>query len=129
MSNYPQDELPVGFHLVEVRPHAQTRHYDVNPDYVSLHAAAMALHSQLCGILMECMTPMDWDALTEEQQHLILQLRKTGLLSVHWPSISDIAQKFVEKLEQAVQQAHTNDWVRDLAEQYQAALRLTISNE
>jgi hypothetical protein len=126
------DAWPVGSTLVTVSGNAQSRTYNVEPDYIALAAAAQYLRDQLSKILIEAMSPKHQDAkqeLTDEQKELWDQLRQTNIGGFWFPSAYTAAEEVLNKIIEAAKPAVNIPWVQDAAEQYRTAMALALNTK
>jgi hypothetical protein len=126
------DSFPVGSTLVTVSGNAQSRTYNVEPDYIALAAAAQSIKDQLSKILIEAMSPKHRDAkqeLTNEQKELWDQLRQTNIGGFWFPSAYTAAEEVLNKIIEAAQPAVNIPWVQYAAEQYRTAMALALNTK
>lgn len=114
--------LPLGSHLVHVRPNGQSYRYNVDPDSVAMLAASIHAKEIIVTALNKAvsMKPKR-EPITEEQReawnHFINVMGEDGrvLLGV---SMNDIAEEAVKTLQSETEKLLSNNAVRKAYEQF-----------
>ena len=116
-----------GTYITHVKQGARSTQRAVEPDFLALEAAALALKDQLADIALKASELRPSQViLTDRQRELWQQLVETGFTTVHYPAAYDVADQILKTITQAAQKTISeNVCVRDLQEQYRAALILT----
>jgi hypothetical protein len=124
------DAFPVGKSmLVTVSRNCTARRECVDPDFVALQAAAqhLQIRNQLGKILQTALKGRpDSAVLTDHQKELLGQLRTSGIDRWLYPSIADSAERILQLIIDAAKPAVQVPWVQEAAEQYRAAVALTM---
>lgn len=125
------DSLPFGTHLVLVEPGFRTRVWNVNPDYAALEAAAAILRNELSQIIAKAtsLRPLG-EKLTAEQRELWDKLSDTGIGAIGYASAYNAAAEISDFICNQAKASHAeNPWIKELQEQYQAAMILAGRKE
>lgn len=121
------DLVPIGCHITIVSPNEKFTRYQINPDFVALQAAAIKCETYLAKLLIESSRCDPPASLSPEAVKAVRDL--LGSAYLNFPSAADVAQRFLEHLQNVYIQTHENSWVRDLAEQYKTAILLTQTTD
>jgi len=128
---YQNTRFPVGHTLVTVEKNSTQFQYQVNPDTAALTAAAMSLKPHLSKILCEANQARLDGGRTEytpEQIAAWRQLKATGIERLWFPSIDEIAERFLQALVDQAHAATQLPWVQEAQERYEQALALALQN-
>lgn len=116
--------------LYTVQKNGFVRRECVEPDFVALQAAAQHLQDRIASILYHAMSAKPKKTtLTQYQQDLLDQLIASGIRDFWFPSMGEAADNVLKEIVDAAKPAVQVPWVKEAAEQYRAALALTMKEK
>lgn len=126
------DSFSKGSHLVMVYPGGTTRHFNIDPNYAALIAAARVARQPMHEAINEAAKmhreKYNNTVLTNEQlaawEHFVKAMGERGRY-VHYNSVYDIAQAGITAIEQEAAKLMTHPAVQDAFEQFQMVCKLT----
>lgn len=122
---------PIGSHVIVVDKSWTSRTYNIDPDFPALKAASMSISHKLANILAEESKMRINKQLTPAQhaawRNLEKELGETAYLE--YPSMVEIAEKFLSILEEETKKVITNPAVKIAYEQFELIYKLTKNQE
>lgn len=128
---YNRTRFPVGSTLVTVEQNSTQFQYQILPDTAALMAAAMSLKPHLSEMLYQANQARLDGGKTEytpEQIAAWRQLKDTGIERLWFPSLDEIAERFLQALIDQAHAATQLPWVQEAQERYKQAIFLAMQN-
>lgn len=129
--NQFERSFPQGHHLIVVDKSWTTRVSSIDPDFAALKAASLSMKDKLVSSLMEASKMRVNKKLTQRQHDAWKNLEKEmGDTSyLEYPSMVEIAEKFLTAIEDETKKVITNPAVKLAYEQFDLMYKLTKNKE